>query len=96
MPARLAQEELQRIGRGLDRGSDRSDDLRVWDGALDDLDRPLIELPEQRVLLELRQLVGLGDLNRLGNLISTKAADQEGDFSPLPLDTAGDTRESAT
>ena len=32
---------------------------------LHDLDRPLVELPQDRVLLELRELVRLGDLGEV-------------------------------
>ena len=35
-------------------------------GLLDDLDRPLVELAEERVLLELRQLVCLRHLGEIG------------------------------
>ena len=65
VPARLAQEELQRIGRRLDGRRQRDDGLGVG-RLLDDLDRALVELPQNGVLLELRELVGLGDLGEVG------------------------------
>ena len=38
-----------------------------WEGLLDDLDPALVELPQQRVLLELGELVRLGDLRQIGS-----------------------------
>ena len=63
--ARLAQEELQRVGRRLDGRGERDDGLGVG-GLLDDLDRALVELAQEGVLLELGQLVRLGDLGEIG------------------------------
>ena len=64
MPAGFAQEELQRVRRRLHGRGDRRDDLRL-SGLLDDLDRALVQLPQERVVLELGQLVDLGDLREL-------------------------------
>ena len=65
MPAGLPQEELERISRRLDRSGQRDDGLRVR-RLLDDLDRSLVELAQHRILLELRELVGLRDLRQIG------------------------------
>ena len=65
MAARLTQEELQRIGRRLDWRRQRDDGFGVG-RLLDDLDRALVELPQNGVLLELRELVELGDLGEVG------------------------------
>ena len=64
MPAGFAQEELERVRRRLHGCRDRRDDLRLR-GLLDDLDRPLVQLAQERVVLELGQLVDLGDLCEL-------------------------------
>ena len=61
----LAQEELERVGRRLD-GSGEGDDGLGVGRLLDDLDRALVELAQERVLLELGQLVRLGDLGEVG------------------------------
>ena len=53
MPAGLAEEELQGVGRRLDRSGHCDDCLGVG-RLLHDLDRALVELAEQRILLELR------------------------------------------
>ena len=66
MPAGFPEEELQRVGRGLDGCRDRRDDLGVGDRQLDDLDPAVVELAEQRILLELVQLVRLCDLREVG------------------------------
>jgi hypothetical protein len=66
VPAGLAQEQLQRVGRRLDRRRERDDGLGVG-GLLDDLDRSTVELSEKRVLLELGELVHLGELGELGH-----------------------------
>ena len=68
MPARLAQEELKRVRRRLHGRRDRGDDLGLRSGLLDDLDRALVELTQQRVVLELGQLVRLGDLREICSL----------------------------
>lgn len=65
MPARLAQKELQGIGRRLDGSGERNHGLGVR-RLLDDLDRTLVELAHERVLLQLRELVRLGDLGEVG------------------------------
>ncbi len=64
MPPGLSQEELERVRRRLD-GSGECDDRLGVGRLLDDLDRPLVELPHQRVLLELRELVGLRHLREV-------------------------------
>jgi hypothetical protein len=61
---RLAQEQLQRVRRRLHGRCQRDDGLGVG-GLFHDLDRALIELAQHRVLLELRQLVHLGDLREI-------------------------------
>ena len=61
MPPRLAQEQLQRVGRRLDRcRGDRP--RRCLRRHLDDLDPPLVELANERLLLEAGQLVRLDDV----------------------------------
>ena len=65
VPARLAEEQLQRVGGRLD-GSRQRDDCLGVGRLLDDLDRTLVELAQNGVLLELRQLVDLGDLGEVG------------------------------
>ena len=66
VPAGFAQEELERVGRRLHRRGDRRDDLRLRRGLLDDLDRALVELTEQRVVLQLGELVRVGQLRKVG------------------------------
>ena len=80
VPARLAEEQLQRVGRRLDGSRQRDDGLGVgW--LLDDLDRALIELAQNGVLLELRELVDLGDLGEVGR---AHAPNLLGCFEQLP------------
>ena len=66
MAARFTQEELERVGRRLDRSREGDDGLGAG-GRLDDLDRAAVELPQERVLLELGELVRLGDLGEIGH-----------------------------
>jgi hypothetical protein len=66
MATRFAEEELQCVSGRLDRSGDRGNDLGLGSRELDDLDPALVELAEQRVLLELRQLERLGDLRQIG------------------------------
>jgi hypothetical protein len=65
VPAGLAQEELQRIRRRLHRRGERDNRLGMQ-RLLDDLDAALVELPQERVLLELGQLERLADLREVG------------------------------
>ncbi len=80
VPAGLAEEQLQRVRGRLDGSRERDDGLGVgW--LLDDLDRALVELAQNGVLLELRQLVDLGDLREIGR---AHAPDLLGCFEQLP------------
>ena len=80
VPARLAKEQLQRVRRRLDRSRQGDDGLGVgW--LLDDLDRALIELAQNGVLFELRQLVDLRDLGEVGR---AHAPNLLGCFEQLP------------
>ena len=66
VPPGLAEEELECVRRRLDGRRDGGDDLGLRRRKLDDLDATLVELTEQRLVLELGQLVGLGDLREIG------------------------------
>ena len=70
MPARLAQEELERVGRRLDRLDDGRRGRRRRGLAhgllLEHVDTALLELAEERVGLERVELVELDDLRDLG------------------------------
>jgi hypothetical protein len=60
----LAEEQLERVRRRLDgRGGDGS---ALHRGRLHDLDAPLVELADERLLLEPVELVGLDDLVDVG------------------------------
>ena len=80
VPARLAQEELQRVGGRLDGRSERDDGLGAG-GSLDDVDRAAVELAQERVLLELREVVRLGHLGEIGH---AHASDLLGLLQQLP------------
>ena len=71
--AGLAQEELERVGRRLDGRREGGDGLGVG-RLLDDLDRALVELPQERVLLELGELVRLRDLGEVGRADRSRPA----------------------
>ncbi len=63
MAAGLPQEQLQGVGRRLDR---RQNDGWAFDGfRLDDLDAALVELPDERLVLEPGQLVRFDDVVHL-------------------------------
>ena len=80
VPARLAQEELQRVGGRLDGRGERDDGLGAG-GSLDDVDRAAVELAQKRVLLELREVVRLGHLGEIGH---AHASDLLGLLQQLP------------
>ena len=80
MPAGFAQEELERVGRRLDGRGERDDRLGVG-RLLDDLDRALVELAQDGILLELGELVRLRDLGQVGR---AHVADLLGGFEELP------------
>ena len=66
--ARLAEEELQRVGRGDCDGCEGWRGLRLrglGDGLVEHVDAALIELARERVQLERIELVGLDDLREI-------------------------------
>ena len=62
--AGLTEEELERVGRRLDRSRRDGRPLDGW--SLDDLDAALVELPHEGLVLEPAELVRLDDLRDVG------------------------------
>ncbi len=63
----LAEEELQRVGRRLGHGSEEWGRLRRR-GRVDDLDSALVQLAQERIVLEWRQVVRLDEVGELAQL----------------------------